>query len=64
MTNNNLEKWESKLIVSERRVLMTHLVAKGNNLALIDDRMRIECFKHIGLLIEYTKSKFDNDIKP
>ena len=64
MTNNNLEKWESKLIVSERRVLMTHLVAEANNLALMDDCMRVGCFKHAGLLMEYTKSKFDADMKP
>jgi len=53
MTDENLEKWESKLTASERRVLMTHLVAEANDLALMDDRMRVGCFKRTGLLMEY-----------
>ena len=64
MTDNNLEKWKSKLIVIKRRVLMAYLVAEANNLSLIDDYMRVGCFRRIELLIEYTKSKFDDDIKP
>ena len=64
MTDENLEKWESKLTASERRVLMTHLVAEANDLALMDDRMRVGCFKCTGLLMDYTKSEFDDDIKP
>ena len=63
MTNDNLKKWELKLIASERRVLAAHLVAEANDLALMDDHMRVGCFKRTGLLIEYTKSKFDDDIK-
>ena len=43
---------------------MTHLVAEANDLALMDDRMRVGCFKRTGLLMEYAKSKFDDDIKP
>ena len=43
---------------------MTHLVAEANDLALMDDRMRAGCFKRAGLLMEHTKSEFDDDIKP
>ena len=63
MTDENLEKWESKLTASERRVLMTHLVAEANDLALMDDRMRVGFFKRTGLLIDYSKSEFDDDVK-
>ena len=34
MIDENLEKWESKLIASETRVLVAHLVAEANDLAL------------------------------
>ena len=43
---------------------MTNLVAEASDLALIDDRMCVGYFKRTGLLMEYTKSKFDDDIKP
>ena len=43
---------------------MTHLVAEANDLALFDDVMRIGCFRRTGLLMDYTKSSSDDDIKP
>ena len=43
---------------------MTHLVAEANELALFYDVMRICCFRRTGLLMDYTKSSSDDDIKP
>ena len=63
MIDKNLEKQELKLTASKRRVLITDLVAKGRNLALMNDCMCVEYFKGIELLIDYTKSEFDNNIK-
>ena len=40
--DENLEKWESKLTASERRVLMTNLVTEANDLVLFDDHMLSE----------------------
>ena len=42
---------------------MTNLVAEANDLALIDDRMRVGCFICTWLLMEYVKSECDEDIK-
>ena len=64
MIVENLKKWESKLIASERRFLITYLVAEVNNLALFDDVTRIGCFRRTGLLVDYTKSSSNDDIKP
>ena len=64
MIDDNLEKWESKLTASERKVLMKNLVAEANDLALMDDRMRVGCFRRTGLLMDYVKSECDDDIKP
>ena len=50
MIDDNLEKWESKLTPSERRVLMKNLVAEASDLALMDDRMRVGCFRRTGLV--------------
>ena len=43
---------------------MTHFVTEANDLALFDDIMRIGFFRQTGLLIDYTKSSSNDDIKP
>ena len=42
---------------------MINLATEANDLALMDDRMRIGCFRRTGLLMDYTKYEFDGDIK-
>ena len=37
MEEENLLNWEEKMSASERRVLVSNLVAKANDLALTDD---------------------------
>ena len=63
-SDTNMEKWEGKLTASERRVLLSHLVAEATDLAMKDDKMRIGCFKRTGCLMTYHPSDMDNDIKP
>ena len=41
----------------------TNLVAEVNDLVFLDDHMRVGYFRRTGLLIYYTKSDADNDIK-
>ena len=43
---------------------MTNFVAEAKDLALFDNCMRIGCFRRTGLLMDYTKSDSDKDIKP
>ena len=65
MADDNLEKWEKgKLTVSDRRMLMSNLVTKVNDIALKNDNMRVGCFICTGGLIEFTKSDADKLIKP
>ena len=64
MINKNLVKWKLKLIASKRRVLITHLVAEASNLFLFDDATHIGCFRQTRLLMDYTKSSSNDDIKP
>ena len=64
MIDENLEKWESTLIASERRVLITNLVTDANDLAIFDDRMRMCCFRRTELLMDCKKSNRDDYVKP
>ena len=57
MIDDNLEKWESKLIASEKRVLMASLVTEVSDLALVDDQMRVGCFRQTWLLMGYMPSR-------
>ena len=43
---------------------MTSLVAEANDLALMDDRMRVGYFRRTGSIMDYAKSEFDDNIKP
>ena len=43
---------------------MKNLVAEENDLALIDDQIRVGYFRRTGSLMDYVKSKYDDDIKP
>ena len=43
---------------------MTNLVVEVNDLALVDDRVRVSCFRRAGFLVGCTKSEFDDCVKP
>ena len=59
----NLEKKESKLTISKRRVLITNLVMEAKNLALADNKIRVDYFYCTELLMDYAKSDTNNKIK-
>ena len=53
MDASNLLKWESNMTAMERRILVTHLVARAQEYMLEDDQdsARIGCFEQTGSLI-------------
>ena len=51
------------MTASQSRVLMTDLVAEANDFALLDDYIRVGDFRRAGLLMDYTTSDNDDDIK-
>ena len=66
MDSNNLKKWESKMTTMERRILITHLVARAQDFMLLpeNDKMRINCFERTGCLITTKICDKDALIKP
>ena len=64
MEEKNMLKQEGKIIVSERWILINHLVAEAIEQVTKKDEMRVGCFVRTGSLIQQTKSKADNLIKP
>ena len=53
MNGENILKWEGKMIAMERRILVTHLVARAQEYMLHEDRdrQRISCFERTECLI-------------
>ena len=53
MNGENLLKWEGKMTAMERRILVTHLVARAQEYMLHEDRdrQRISCFERTECLI-------------
>ena len=53
MNGVNLLKWEGKMTAMERRILVTHFVARAQEYMLHEDRDRqqISCFEQTGCLI-------------
>jgi hypothetical protein len=64
MIDDNLQSWEGKMKASERRVLMTNLVAAATEECLKNDDMRVGCFQRTGCLMELHKAASDDLIKP
>ena len=65
MADNDLVKWEEdKLAASDRRMLLSDLVAKANAITIENDMMRVGCFIRTGGWIEFTKSDAYKLIKP
>ena len=66
MNADNLLKWEGKMTAMERRILVTHLVARAQEYMLSADQddNRISCFKRTGCLITTQVCNRDAKIKP
>lgn len=64
LIEENMEKWEGRMTASERRVLMSHIVAAATETVLKDDESRVGCFVRTGCLLEFTRSDNDDLIKP
>ena len=66
MNGDNLLKWEGKMTAMERRILVTHLVARAQTYMLHEDRdrQRISCFERTGCLITTEVCGKDVLIKP
>jgi hypothetical protein len=63
--DNNLDKWESGFSAAQRRVLMTHLLAKAVKKVNDDDSLRIGAFERTGSLITLLPNlEQDGKIKP
>ena len=66
MNGVNLLKWEGKMTAMERRILVTHFVARAQEYMLHEDRdrQRISCFERTGCLITTDICGKDVLIKP
>ena len=66
MDATNLLKWEGKMTAMERRILVTHLVARAQEYMLLpeNDHKRINCFERTGYLITVEAYEKDKLIKP
>ena len=66
MDSANLIKWESKMTAMERRILISHLVARAQDEMPLprNDKMQIGCFERTGCLITKKVCKKDALIKP
>ena len=66
MDATNLLKWEGKMTAMERRILVTHLVARAQEYMLLpeNDHKRINCFERTGCLITVEAYEKDKLIKP
>ena len=51
MEEDNMLKWEGKMTASERRVLINQLVAEATDKVVANNKIRINCFIQIGLLL-------------
>jgi hypothetical protein len=65
MVNDNLDKWESGFTASERRVLMTNLLARAVTKLQGDDSLRVKCFERTGCLLRLNADmEHDAKVKP
>ena len=67
MNADNLLKWEGKMTAMERRILVTHLVARAQEYMLADEaqnKARIGCFERTGCLITQVVTAADKLIQP
>ena len=55
LIEENMEKWEGRMTASERRVLMSHIVADATETALKENESRVACFVRTGCLLEFTR---------
>ena len=60
----NILKQEGKIIVSKRRILINYLVTEATEKVTKKDEMRVRYFARTYSLMQQTKSKVDNLIKP
>ena len=63
MEESNLELWEAGMTASQRRVLISNIVAEAMKEALADDKMRAGCFERTGCLLTLDGSG-DEKIRP
>ena len=64
MEEENMLKWEGKMMASKGRVLINHLIAKATEKVLKKDEMRAGCFARTDSLLQWIKSEAGNLIKP
>jgi hypothetical protein len=65
MINDNLDKWEKGFTASERRVMMTNLLARAVTKVQGDDSLRVKCFERTGCLLRLTADmEHDAKVKP
>ena len=67
MNGENLLKWEGKMTAMERRILVTHLVARANSYMMEDarDEQRLSCFERTGCLMTVAEAELhDKKIRP
>ena len=67
MNGGNLLKWEGKMTAMERRILVTHLVARANSYMMEDarDEQRLSCFERTGCLMTVVEAELhDKKIRP
>ena len=64
LSETNMEKWEGKMTVSERRVLINNFVTEATGTTIKKDDLRIGCFECTGCLMHSTTSDADDKIRP
>jgi hypothetical protein len=62
--DGNLDNWEKGLKANERRILMTHWLAKAKERLLQNNSLCQGCFLHTGMLLKLSPGPDDEDVKP